>query len=44
METIVCQRVAFAESAATGQIAQEIDPNSTAAQEINALVNLIENL
>lgn len=44
LETVVCQRVAFAESAATGQVAQELDPASTATQEIVALVNLIETL
>jgi chromosome partitioning protein len=35
----ICQRVSFAESAASGQTVMEIDPNGQAAQEINALVN-----
>jgi chromosome partitioning protein len=35
----ICQRVSFAESAASGQTVMEIDPNGQAAQEINVLVN-----
>lgn len=35
----VCQRVAFAESAASGQTVLETEPNSQAANEINALVD-----
>jgi chromosome partitioning protein len=35
----ICQRVSFAESAASGQTVLEIDPNGQAAQEINVLVN-----
>jgi chromosome partitioning protein len=35
----VCQRVAFAESAASGQTVLETEPNSQAAQEIKALVD-----
>jgi chromosome partitioning protein len=35
----ICQRVAFAESAATGQTVLELDPNGAAAQEVNALVD-----
>lgn len=35
----ICQRVSFAESAASGQTVMEIDPNGQAAQEINTLVN-----
>lgn len=35
----ICQRVSFAESAASGQTVLEIDPNGQAAQEIQALVN-----
>ena len=35
----ICQRVSFAESAASGQTVMEIDPNGQAAQEVYALVN-----
>ncbi|NJN38713.1 MAG: AAA family ATPase [Acaryochloridaceae cyanobacterium CSU_3_4] len=35
----ICQRVSFAESAASGQTVMELDPNGQAAQEINVLVN-----
>jgi chromosome partitioning protein len=35
----ICQRVSFAESAASGQTVMEIDPNGQAAQEITVLVN-----
>lgn len=35
----ICQRIQFAESAATGQTVMEIDPKGRAAQEIKALVN-----
>lgn len=35
----LCQRVSFAESAASGQTVMEIDPNGQAAQEIIVLVN-----
>jgi chromosome partitioning protein len=35
----ICQRVSFAESAASGQTVMEIDPNGQAAQEIIVLVN-----
>ena len=39
----LCQRVSFAESAATGKTVFETDPNGTAAKEVKALVNeLIE--
>jgi chromosome partitioning protein len=35
----VCQRVAFAESAAQGSTVLELDPNSTASREINNLLD-----
>jgi chromosome partitioning protein len=35
----ICQRVSFAESAASGQTVLETDPNGQAAQEIQGLVN-----
>jgi chromosome partitioning protein len=35
----ICDRVSFAESAASGQTMMEIDPNGQAAQEINAYMN-----
>jgi chromosome partitioning protein len=37
----ICQRIAFAESAATGQTVFETDTKGTAAKEITALVNEI---
>jgi chromosome partitioning protein len=37
----ICQRVSFAETAATGQTVLEIDRKGTAAKEINALVKEI---
>lgn len=37
----ICQRVAFAESAASGRTVLETEPESLAAQEINALVTEI---
>ena len=37
----VCQRVAFAESAAQGSTVMEIEPSSIASQEIYALLNEI---
>jgi chromosome partitioning protein len=41
----ICQRVAFAESAATGQTVFETEPNGTAAKEAKAVVDeLIEVL
>ncbi|RYG69584.1 cobyrinic acid a,c-diamide synthase [bacterium] len=42
LESHLSQRVAFAESAAVGQTVLDTDPNSTAAQEIKALVAEIE--
>lgn len=39
LKSHICQRVAFAESAATGQTVLETDPNGAAAQEINTLVD-----
>ena len=39
----VCQRVAFAESAGGGQTVLETAPNSTAAQEIRALAQVVED-
>jgi chromosome partitioning protein len=44
LETTICQRVVFAESAVGGQVAQEIDPDSVAAREIMNLVDEIERL
>ena len=40
----VCQRVSFAESAATGKTVLEIDPEGLASQEINALAQEIKEL
>lgn len=40
----VCQRVSFAESAAQGQTVFELDPGSTAAQEIESLTLEIQEL
>lgn len=40
----VCQRVAFAKSAATGSTVLERDPESVASQEIRALVEEIVQL
>ncbi len=44
LESSVCQRVAFAESAATGSTVLETDPKGVAAQEINALTDELERL
>lgn len=44
LKSQVCQRVSFAESAAQGQTVFEIDPGSTAAQEIQALTKEIQEL
>lgn len=41
LSAAVCQRVAFAESAAQGSTVLESDPTSTASQEINALLDEI---
>ena len=41
LKTAVCQRVAFAESAATGRTVLESAPNSRASQEIQALAREI---
>lgn len=38
LKSQICQRVSFAESAATGQTVLETDPKGSAAAEINALV------
>ena len=40
-EASICQRVAFAETAATGSTVIELDPNSLASKEITALANEI---
>jgi chromosome partitioning protein len=40
----ICQRVAFAESAAQGSTVLELEPNGTAAAEINALLDEVLNL
>jgi chromosome partitioning protein len=44
LENAVCQRVAFADSAASGQVVQETAPDSSASQEIAELVNEIERI
>lgn len=44
LPTDICQRVAFAESAAQGNTVLDIDPNSIASQEINALIDEILKL
>ena len=41
LESQICQRVIFAESAATGKTVFESDPNSQASQEIKNLTNEI---
>jgi chromosome partitioning protein len=38
MKSAICQRVLFAESAASGQTVFELEPKGTAAKEVNALV------
>lgn len=42
LTTVVSQRVIFAEAAAAGRVAQEIDPRGAAAQEIAALTAEVE--
>lgn len=42
LKSQVCQRVGFAESAADGQTVFEMDPGSTASQEITTLVHEIQ--
>jgi chromosome partitioning protein len=44
LKTAVCQRVIFAESAATGNTAIETDSNSLAAREIFSLAKEVEGL
>jgi chromosome partitioning protein len=44
LKSQVCQRVGFAESAANGQTVFEVEPTSTAAHEIEALVKEIQEL
>jgi chromosome partitioning protein len=39
LASAICQRVAFAESAAQGSTVLELEPNSVASQEINGLVD-----
>ena len=41
LKTVVCQRVAFAESAATGRTVLESGPHSRASQEILSLAREI---
>jgi chromosome partitioning protein len=41
LKTAVCQRVAFAESAASGQSVPETDPRSSAAREIESITDEI---
>ncbi len=42
LETAICQRVAFAESATQGLTVYEIDPDMLAAQEMNQLADEVE--
>jgi chromosome partitioning protein len=44
LETSVCQRVAFAESATQGLTVYELDPEMLAAQEMNALAEEVQGL
>jgi chromosome partitioning protein len=44
LKSQVCQRVGFAESAASGQTVIETDPNSLASKEVNNLVKEIMEL
>ncbi len=41
LSSAICQRVAFAESAAQGKTVMEMDPTSTASCEIHALLDEI---
>lgn len=42
LKSAICQRISFAESAASGQTVLETEPNSLASQEIENLVNEIK--
>jgi chromosome partitioning protein len=42
LQSEIAQRIAFAESTASGQLASELQPRSRAAQEIRALVDELE--
>lgn len=44
LDVSVCQRVAFAESAAQGQTVLEVDPRGPAAEEIRAFANKVKEL
>lgn len=44
LSAAVCQRVAFAESAATGGSVLEAEPNSTASEEIRGMMNALKEL
>jgi chromosome partitioning protein len=44
LSTAICQRVAFAESAAQGSTVLELNPDSVASQEINRLVDELVSL
>ncbi|MBX9791392.1 MAG: AAA family ATPase [Pirellulales bacterium] len=44
LETSVCQRVAFAESATQGLTVYELDPEMLAAQEMNQLADEVQRL
>lgn len=44
LETAICQRVAFAESATQGLTVYELDPEMLAAQEMNQLATEVEAL
>ncbi len=44
LQTAICQRVAFAESATQGLTVYELDPDMLAAQEMNQLAEEVEGL
>lgn len=44
LSAAICQRVAFAESAATGGSVLEAEPNSTASEEIRGMMNALKEL
>lgn len=44
LQTAICQRVAFAESATQGLTVYEIDPDMLAAQEMNQLADEVEGM
>ncbi|MBY0588709.1 hypothetical protein K2X85_16165 [bacterium] len=44
LQTAICQRVAFAESATQGLTVYELDPEMLAAQEMNHLAKEVEEM